>query len=547
MTSSWRAGIYARVSTAQQAAEGKTSIDDQLRRCRAVAEREGWDITGEYVDPGISGEELDARPQLQQLLADCEAGRLDVVVAIDTDRLARDELVFFRIFRALDRAEVAVHADGQLYRPDNLSQLLTRGVKAVVSSHEKRSLVTKMALGQRARARAGGWPGGATPYGYRLAYTDASRLAQVEIDEAEAEVLRLAVALLVDEGMSTGQACSRLNELGYRTRNSSPWAHQNLRRMLLSETLLGRVAWGKGDRRRDGHRTKVRRDGTPVYGEAVEIALPPIISEERWEALQRALSRRAYGTKRASKPYPLSGAVSACGASLGGVWRADRDLRQYRCSRAKWTSTGEPRCDCPRLDANRLDARVWSAVSALLADPDQLARMAADHLGERANAKPGQARRIMEVERRIASLEQARVQRAADALAAGLDPALIRAAVAKIEGDLAGLVAERDRLAAQRANDQRAEEQAQAIAQLAKRAATRLPGMGLEQQRQVLELLGVRVTVLDQTTDPRLRIEGPDIFGGGQLFPEPDPDGDPGDRTPRRPAPRVTIPFALAA
>src|SRR5918995_4500030 len=119
-----------------------------MRRNHELCEREGWTVAGEYVDSGISGEELERRPELARLLADCESGRIEVVVAIDLDRLARDEFVFAQVFRRLDLAEIAVHADGTLYSPDNHSQLLIRGIKAVVSSHDKRTLIAKMAKGQ---------------------------------------------------------------------------------------------------------------------------------------------------------------------------------------------------------------------------------------------------------------------------------------------------------------------------------------------------------------------------------------------------------------
>jgi hypothetical protein len=124
-------GLSARGSTEKQATEDRTSLADQMRRNREVCEREGWTVADEYVDPGISGEELERRPELTRLLVDCEAGRIDVVVAIDLDRLARDEYVFAQVFRRLDLADIAVHADGTHYSPDNLSQLLTRGIKAV--------------------------------------------------------------------------------------------------------------------------------------------------------------------------------------------------------------------------------------------------------------------------------------------------------------------------------------------------------------------------------------------------------------------------------
>jgi DNA invertase Pin-like site-specific DNA recombinase len=46
-------------------------------------------VDSTYMDAGVSGVSL-IRPALQQLLADCRAGKIAVVITIDTDRLSRD-------------------------------------------------------------------------------------------------------------------------------------------------------------------------------------------------------------------------------------------------------------------------------------------------------------------------------------------------------------------------------------------------------------------------------------------------------------------------
>ncbi|MGF1469309.1 MAG: recombinase family protein, partial [Sandaracinaceae bacterium] len=55
---------------------------------RAEATRRGWSIAGEYVDHGISGAK-DSRPELDRLMKDARAGRLDMVAVWRFDRFAR--------------------------------------------------------------------------------------------------------------------------------------------------------------------------------------------------------------------------------------------------------------------------------------------------------------------------------------------------------------------------------------------------------------------------------------------------------------------------
>lgn len=82
MTGKPRAALYARVSTKDQ------DPALQLRDLRALAEQRGWNVVQEYVDLGVSGVK-ESRPALDRMLADAQAGRLDVVAAWKLDRLGR--------------------------------------------------------------------------------------------------------------------------------------------------------------------------------------------------------------------------------------------------------------------------------------------------------------------------------------------------------------------------------------------------------------------------------------------------------------------------
>ena len=77
-----RAALYARVSTDEQ------SPDLQVEELRRLAEQRGWSVVGEYVDHGISGVK-ESRPALDALLADAQAGKLDLVAVWKLDRLGR--------------------------------------------------------------------------------------------------------------------------------------------------------------------------------------------------------------------------------------------------------------------------------------------------------------------------------------------------------------------------------------------------------------------------------------------------------------------------
>jgi DNA invertase Pin-like site-specific DNA recombinase len=89
-----RAALYARVSTQNHHQDPEV----QLRDLREHCQRKGWEIVGEYVDRGISGSK-ESRPQLNQLMADADDERFDVVLVWKFDRFARSSS---HLLKALD-------------------------------------------------------------------------------------------------------------------------------------------------------------------------------------------------------------------------------------------------------------------------------------------------------------------------------------------------------------------------------------------------------------------------------------------------------------
>jgi len=79
-----RVGIYARVSTTGKGQD----TDMQLRELREYARQRGWDIAGEYTDEGVSGSK-DSRPELNRLMADAKARKLDTILVWKLDRFGR--------------------------------------------------------------------------------------------------------------------------------------------------------------------------------------------------------------------------------------------------------------------------------------------------------------------------------------------------------------------------------------------------------------------------------------------------------------------------
>lgn len=84
-----KCAVYARYSSNMQS---PTSIDDQLRLCRALAEREGWAIVATFEDRALSGATSENRAGYQAFLREASAPRraFDTILIEDLSRLTRD-------------------------------------------------------------------------------------------------------------------------------------------------------------------------------------------------------------------------------------------------------------------------------------------------------------------------------------------------------------------------------------------------------------------------------------------------------------------------
>jgi DNA invertase Pin-like site-specific DNA recombinase len=79
-----RAAIYARVSTKNNGQNPET----QLLALREYVDNRGWEIAGQYIDNGVSGSK-DRRPELDRLMKDARARKIDAVIVARFDRFAR--------------------------------------------------------------------------------------------------------------------------------------------------------------------------------------------------------------------------------------------------------------------------------------------------------------------------------------------------------------------------------------------------------------------------------------------------------------------------
>ena len=96
-----RAALYARVSTVKHGQD----VGLQLDELRQVAAQRGYTISAEYIDEGVSGSKA-SRPALNRLMADVQAGRVDILLVWKLDRLGRSLQHILTVLDTLQAAGV---------------------------------------------------------------------------------------------------------------------------------------------------------------------------------------------------------------------------------------------------------------------------------------------------------------------------------------------------------------------------------------------------------------------------------------------------------
>lgn len=100
-----RAALYMRVSTDQQAKEGD-SIPAQREALRKYADEKGHIVVDEYIDEGISGRKFKERDELQRLLDDVKAKKVDIIIFTKLDRWFRSIRHYTATQEVLDKYNV---------------------------------------------------------------------------------------------------------------------------------------------------------------------------------------------------------------------------------------------------------------------------------------------------------------------------------------------------------------------------------------------------------------------------------------------------------
>jgi site-specific DNA recombinase len=375
-------GIYARVSSEQQARAG--TIASQIAALRQRVAAEGHSLSDElcFIDDGYSGGTL-VRPALERLRDVAAAGGIDRLYVLSPDRLSRKYAYLVILLEEWQRCGVTVVFLNQALgtTPEEELQLQMQGAFA---EYERAKILDRSRRGKRHAARRGAVSAmGSAPFGYRyIPKHEGGGEAQYQIVLDEARIVREIFQWVAHERCSIREVCRRLDERRVpRRRQAARWCAATVASMLKNPTYKGSAVYGRtrsgprrGRLRPQRHSSEQPRRVKSIYRTLPEeqeiIPVPAIVSEELFGEVQERLAenrRRHRGTSPRER-FLLQG-LTVC-ACCGYAYCGQGKLPYYRCPGTDaYRFGGEAVCSNRMVRSDLLDAAVWSDVCSLLSDP----------------------------------------------------------------------------------------------------------------------------------------------------------------------------------
>ena len=225
---------YARVSSVEQAADDRSSLENQEKIIRGYAMAKGFTQfeTAIFSDPGVSASiPLRNRPAGKELLETAKSG--DTILASKLDRMFRsasDALNMVEIFKEKNINLVLFDLGSEPINSSGIAQFFFT-VIAAVAQLERTMIKERCNNGKKAKKAKGGHIGGRTPYGFRA--VGKGREARLEKDEAEQKVISHIQELLRERAeLSISETTRLLTEEGLTARNGKPFVKMQIKRIL---------------------------------------------------------------------------------------------------------------------------------------------------------------------------------------------------------------------------------------------------------------------------------------------------------------------------
>ena len=359
-----RVAAYCRVSVAKDAT--LHSLAAQVSYYQDyIAKDPDWLFAGIYADEGISGTKTN-RPEFNRMIEDCKKGKIDMIITKSISRFARNTTYLLETTRLLKSLNIDVYFEEQRMHSLSSDGELMLSLLAGFAEEEVKSMSKNIRWKVNKFFEEGKVWGIHDFYGYKR------NGDTYEVDEGQAEVIRLIYGLYIDEGLGTHQVARRLNGLHIPSPLGFRWQDSVVRRILTNITYTGNLLLGRysrGINQCDGYK---RNNGEyPMY--KVEDSHPAIVSLDAFNKAQDRLfiaGNKFRPHSKGSNASIFTGLIRCGSCNKNYIRKRNRHRTYWICN-----SFNTKACiDCDQSLSLREDTLFDLASEALGVDANKLTR-----------------------------------------------------------------------------------------------------------------------------------------------------------------------------
>ena len=282
-----------------------------------------WEYVGVYADEAITGTSRKKRDDFNRLIADCEAGLIDLVLVKSISRFARDTVDTLQVTRRLKELGIDVYFEReQIHSMSDEGELLLT-LLASFAQEESRSISENIKWGIRKRFKEGIPNGHKPPYGYRW---DGEMFRVIEeqggvVKEIYRRYLAGEPAYTIAKGLAAD---------GVVGQTGVPMDDSTIKNILSSISYTGTMVLQK-NYINENHVRKYNKGELPQY--AVEEMFEPLVTLEDFAKAQQIKQERADAMPNKDyKKTAFSGMVKCgcCGCSVSR--RTTKYGKKWNCN-----------------------------------------------------------------------------------------------------------------------------------------------------------------------------------------------------------------------
>jgi len=394
--------IVARLSRLNEVSE---SIERQIEDCRAVCDRNGWEVLGVAQDVNVSAGKTSPfeRPELREWIGDGgedpgRAHEIDVILFWRVDRIVRNMVDLWKLVIWSD--DYGIRLKSATEDHFDTGSTLGKAIASLVASFaemELEAIRERVTSDKQHRLSEGAFVGGVPVWGYTPYRDETAGMMKLRQDPDQVRQIRFVVDGLF-EGKSLNQLARELTDAGELTSRDMNrkrrlkagekfvpryprWSSVTIKKALQNPAMMGYAVQSPIVRDEDGQIVRDRR-GEKQYGDPVVVRDAsgnpimrgePIVSPDEFAKIQQEIQNRSRKQQVHSRSDSLLLGVMHCGVCGRKAYRQRHGkYGYYTCSSYQ---AGKKCCDRSVMtSADWMDERFTDVVLGLFGQAERAER-----------------------------------------------------------------------------------------------------------------------------------------------------------------------------